>query len=215
MSTRKPNINDILGEIHEHSISLENRTLFLHGLPDDDHNDSGTEFRMANKFLKNILLLDEVEEAITIHQHNIGGEWQSGMVIYDAISTAKSHISVICHGEVMSMGTVILQSADDRCAMPNCHFMFHYGTTGIGHREYISALSWADIEKKQTKQMLEMYVKRCKNSEYFKNKTDNYIRKFLDSKFKAKGDWHLSSEEAKYYGFIDKIIGLDCELKDI
>lgn len=208
-------LNDILEEIHDYGINVNDRILYLHGLPDTDQEDSGVEFRMANKFLKNILFLDKQEKAITVHQHNIGGEWQSGMVIFDAISTAKSHISVVCHGEIMSMGTVVLQSADVRYSMPNCHFMFHFGSTGIGHREYISAHSWAEIEKAQTKVMMNMYAKRCANGEFFQDKSEYQIKRFLDSKFKTKGDWHLLPEEAKYYGFIDKLIGLDCELKDI
>lgn len=211
---RDDKTNDILEEIHNYCIDLANRTLFLHGNISSDE-DNGVEFRMSNRFLKNILILDKTEEPIVIHQQNIGGEWQSGMMIYDAIANARSHVSLVCHGEAISSGTIVLQAADIRYSMPNCHFMFHYGFSGIGDGEYLSAHSLAEMEKIQTRNMLNIYANRCKDGEFFKGKSHNQIKKYLDTKFKAKGDWHLEADKAKYYGFIDKIIGVDCELKDL
>lgn len=212
---RNPHSNDIIEEIHEYCIDIGKNIIYLHGHMTNVEEDLGTEFRMANRFLKNLLCLDKEDDKITVHQQNIGGEWQSGIMIYDTIKNAQSHVAIVCHGEVMSMGTIIMQAADSIISMPNCHFVFHYGFTGIGEREYTAGHSWAEMEKRQTKKMMEIYSSACTKGEFFKGKTESQVRKFLDTKFKSKGDWHLDPEEAKYYGFIDKIIGIDCELKDL
>lgn len=205
---------DILKELHEYNIGYDQRTLYLHGNTDNIDGDSGVEYRMANRLIKNINLLDKDSQKILIHQHNIGGEWESGMMIYDSIITAQSYITMVCHGEVMSMGTVILQAADLRLAMPHCTFMFHFGSI-VADGNYLEVTSYMELQRKRNHQMLDIYADRCMNSSHFKGKKQYHIKKFLDTKFRNKSDWYLDAEEAKSYGFIDGIIGIDYELKDI
>mgnify|MGYP000339029825 CR=1 FL=1 len=205
---------DIVEKIHDYCIDLTNRTIYLHGSQKSDE-DSGVDFKMSNAFLKNINVLESSPATISIHQQNIGGEYQSGMMIYDAIKQAKSHINIICHGEVMSMGTIILQAADLRLSMPNCHFMLHYGYVSSDDRNPLAAKSWLEMEDRQLGLMLDIYADKMKNSDEFKDRNKNYIKQWLRTKFKNKVDWHLSPPEALKYGLIDGIIGQGYELQKL
>lgn len=200
--------------VHENLIDPKDRVMFLHGSaePDSDQ-DGGVNWKMANQFHKNIYLLDKSPDPIIIHQHSIGGEHPSGMMIYDLIKNSKSHSTMICHGEVCSMGTVILQAPDVRLAMPSCSFLIHYGFTS-GDGAYQDVQNRSRFEHILTTRMLDIYAERCCEGEYFKGKNKSKVRNFLYTKLKS-GDWWLDAKEAKYYGFIDGILHVDVDIQDI
>ena len=51
--------------------------------------------RMSNKFLKNLTNIRKYNhKPIIIHQHSIGGEWESGMMIYDVIQQSAVQIYI-------------------------------------------------------------------------------------------------------------------------
>ena len=193
-----------LSQIHEHFIDYKRRVIFLHGSFDDKEEDNGVDWKMSNTFLKNMYVLDKTKEEITIHQHNIGGEWLSGMMIYDLIKNAQSYCSVICHGEVCSMGTIILQAADNRLAMPNCDFMFHYGSTD-GEGDFRDIRNKIKFEEQQMEKMFNIYAERCQHGEFFNEKSFSQTKNWLKTKLKS-GDWFLTAHEAKHYGFIDGVM---------
>ncbi len=202
--------HDILEELHQHNILVETRELFIHGEPDDASQDSGVEFRMAAKFLKNIRYLEQCsDEPIIIHQHSIGGNWDAGMIIYDAITSSHCHIIFIMHGTACSMGSIVPHSADTRIIMPSCTFMVHTGYTDIGGHTYKQSQSWAEMEKRQTDIMLDIYASVAINSPFsIANKMDDKkIKKFLMSKMDQKEDWWLFASDAVKYGFADAILG--------
>ena len=215
MRAYNDNTNDIIEEIHDYCIHVEKRQIYLHGHISDSDEDDGTTFKMSNRFIKNMALLDKKDSEIVIHQHNIGGDWGAGMMIYDRIAHASSHISIVCHAEVMSMGTIITQAADIRYGMPHCVFMFHHGFSDISGNQHLAAQSWAAHEKDMENVMINIYAEKCKNGVQFEGKSLSQVKTFIKHKFNSKIDWFLTSEKAKEYGFIDKVIGLDCELKDI
>ena len=212
---RPININDILEEIHDYCIDIENREIYLHSHSLHTDDDPGVEFKMANRFIKNLFWLDKNPGTINIHLNSIGGDFYSGLMIYDVVQTSRSHINMICHGEVASIGTVILQAADVRISMPNCNFMLHFGSGSAGDENYINAQSYQESHNKLVSTMLNIYAEKCKNGVFFKGKTKNQIKSFLRNKFKTKGDWYINAVEAQHYGFIDKIVGVDCELKNL
>lgn len=204
-----------MNSVHDPCVDVKGRVIFLHGeMEDKEESDPGTDWRMANRFMKNMYLLDRRPSDTIIHQHNIGGDWESGMSIYDMISQSPSNITVLCHGEVMSMGTVILQAADNRIAMPNCTFMFHYGAGGV-YEDWKKLESYVDAGRAQNTQMLDIYVERCQHGEAFQGRTLKQIRRTITEKFAFKTDWYLTAEGAKYYGFIDAIIGEDLEMGEL
>ena len=79
-----------ISEAHENDIIVSTREIFLHSSVDDEE-DNGIDYRSANRFLKNLKILESINsKPITIHQYSIGGEWESGMMIYDAIRQSPS-----------------------------------------------------------------------------------------------------------------------------
>jgi len=205
--------HDIIEEIHEYNIMLDTREIFLYGESDSEACDSGIDFRMANKFLKNLRLLESSgDNPIIIHQYSTGGEWHSGMSIYDMIHSSSCHIIFIMHGTACSMGSIVPQAADTKIIMPNCIFMVHDGYTGINsdltHKQ---SLSWNAMEVQTREVMLDIYCGVCVNGHLFqKEQADQKkIRKFIIDKLDQKEDWWLFARDAVRYGFADAVLGDD------
>ena len=194
---------------HTYDVIFDTREVFIHGEVDGDCFDSGVDFRMANKFVKNIQLLDkESKDPIIVHQHTDGGDWFSGMMIYDAIKSCTSYIILIMHGIAASMGSIIPQAADVRIIMPNCMFMIHNGSGSIDGT-YKKIQSYADLDKKIQGVMVDIYSQMITNGQFF---VDNgydikKIKKFILQKMDQKEDWWMSSEETVFYGFADAVLG--------
>lgn len=205
--------DELLESIHKYSIDLDRRVVFLHGSTDNSE-DSGVNWQMANTFLKNLYLLDLKPSSIIIHQHNIGGDYGSGMMIYDGILKASSYSVMVCHGETYSMGSVILQAADLRLSMPSCTFMVHDGQTIIDDN-YKQVQSYIHYDRECRKKMIEIYANRCQRSPYFQEKSMSNIKKYINTKLGQCGDWYMNAHQALEYGFIDGIIGEGYELKDL
>ena len=212
--SRNNNLNNLIEESHDYGISYDTRELFVHGSLSSDDGDPGVDWRMSNKLLKNLRLLEKTEAPICIHQYSMGGEWESGMMMYDAVNNSSCFITVLCHGATMSMATVILQAADLRASMPNCVFMIHEGSIHLGgtHKQ---GQAWAAADKKNALQMLEIFANRCAIGEAFQGKSKAQIKKFLQQKFNSKEDWIITAEEALYYGIIDEIVGENRKYKNI
>lgn len=205
------NNNENAKDVHDYNLDIINRHIFLNNSPSvvDDGN-PGVEHKMANTFIKNIRILDSLSNSpIIIHMHSIGGNWNDGMAIFDAISTCKSRVSIIVYGQAESMSSIILQAADCRIMMPNAYFMCHFGSSGyIGN--YLDVQQSAAFEKRFTDKMFEIYTEVCANGKFFSDQnpkpSPGKIKAFLKRKFKE-GDWYLDAEESVYYGFADGILG--------
>jgi ATP-dependent protease ClpP protease subunit len=202
--------NDILEEIHQHNILVETREIFLHGEPGSENEDSGVDYRVGMKFLKNMRFLEQSsDQPIIIHQHGIGGDFDVGMSIYDIIHNSPCYIIMIAYGTACSISTLILQAADIRVAMPNCSFLIHGGQTGIYGLTHKESQSWAEIEQKQYETMLNLYTKAIIGGEFFVNNgmDEKKVYKFISTKLDRKSDWWLLSNGALEMGFIDGVLG--------
>ena len=140
---------------------------------------------------------------------SVGGEWDSGMAIYDAINMCQSYVTIIAYGQASSMSSIVLQAADKRVMTPSAHFMLHYGSVDCGG-DHLSAHNYAKVDKKNTETMIGIYSEGCLNSKYFKEHysdlTDDKVRNYLKRKLKD-GDWYLDANESVYYGFADCVLG--------
>ena len=199
---------DSLGEIHNYGVDIKDREIYLHSVKDGGEDDPGVDYRMAINFVKNVRYLDSLNNnEIRINMQSIGGSWQAGMTIYDAISACKSYITIVAYGQAESMSGVILQAADKRLMSPSTHFMAHFGSTDCSG-EYLSSQNWAELDKSNLELMLDIFAAKCfKAGKFFKerkyniSKTKSYIKRKMKN-----GDWYLSSSEAVYYGFTDGIV---------
>jgi len=200
----------IIHDLHAYGLNIEGREIFLHSYIENTEEEPGIDYRSAAVFLKNITLLDSLtEKPITVHMFTIGGMWESGMAMYDAIRSCKSYVTVYVHGQASSMSSIVLQAADFRVMMPNSHYMCHFGSTGFeGHFLNYQALS--KQERLNGKVMIDIYSDKMVNSQFFNDKHPSgdtvKAHSFIKRKLKD-GDWYLSPEDAVYYGFADCVWG--------
>lgn len=196
-----------LNQVHEYSIDIENREIFLHSHIDDE-NESGVDYRASINLIKNIRILESLsDKPILIHMDLCGGSWSSGIAMYDTIKMSNCYIKLIVYGRAESMSTIILQGADERILMPNSYLMIHFGSinTEVTVEQYMAE---SEFYKRELNKMMLIYSERCKNGEYFKNRKD--VPRELKRLIKTRGDWYLNPEESIYYGFADKILEEKC-----
>lgn len=119
------------------SVAVPTRTIYMGSVDPtgginsgEDAEEPGTDFRMAERVIKGMHILDSLDDdPITIIMNNVGGDEYHGLGIYDAIKTAKSKTIIKVYGQAMSMGSIILQAGDKRYVSPNATIMVHLGNT--------------------------------------------------------------------------------------
>ena len=89
--------------------------------------------------------------------------------------------------------------------MPNCCWMIHKGSTGIGHRDRIPASSGLSGKIIGDKRMMLIYAEACGNSEVWSGRDTASIMGSMNKMLNAKGDWFMNAEEAVHYGFCDEV----------
>lgn len=194
---------DDIDKLHDYGLYVPKRTIYIGSENVDmDGGETGTDALMAERAVKNLLILDsQSQENITIVMNNLGGDWYHGMAIYDAIKACKSHITIKAYGYVMSMGSVIMQAADDRIMTPNARMMIHHGYQGMGSTHTKIFEAWADESKKVTQEMIDIYLEKIRQKH--PDFTDKKLDKMLNF------DTILTASEAIELGLADKILGED------
>lgn len=200
---------DTMADVHTYGLDVKSREIYLHGYVSNCDEDPGVDYRMAANFIKNIRLLDLMNnDPIFIHMHSIGGEWNDGMAMYDAISLTKSYVTIITYGQAESMSSVLFQSADNRVMMPNAYFMSHFGSS-VYSGNFFDAQNAAKFDLTILDTMLDIYTESCMSGKYFKEHYDpideDKVKSFLRRKLKS-GDWYLNAHESVYYGLSDCVL---------
>lgn len=153
----------------------------------------------AQNLIKGLHVLElENNNPINIIWVSYGGEWDAGMAIYDYIKGLKSHVTITCYGRVRSMGTIILQAADERVLSKNCLYMMHYGSFGLNSQHTQDALAGADRVKLENTLMEDIYLEKIKQVK--KRYTRAQLQDFI------KYDKYLSPQEAVDLGLADRIL---------
>lgn len=125
---------DAIDQFHDYGLYIPQRTLYMGSELVSEESESGTDALMAERMIKNLLILDKEGEEICIVMNNLGGDVTHGLAIYDAIKACKSKIIIKAFGHAMSMGSVIFQAADERVMAPSAVMMIHVGSTSnAGH----------------------------------------------------------------------------------
>lgn len=200
-------IRDDIEKFHDYNIYLPKRTIYIGSEENNiEHGESGTDGGMAARAIKNLHVLESVnQEPIYIIMNNIGGDVNHGLAIYDAVKACKSHVTITAIGHAMSMGSIILQAADERIMTENAMQMIHYGTLGVsGHA--LTAYKVTEENKRVDKWMESMYMEKIKQ------KLPNYklgeLKKLLDH------DTFLTATQSLKLGLADTILGQSKELKN-
>ncbi len=195
--------------VHDFDIDLEKRDIFLFGREDSyvEADEPGVDYRMANRFIKNLRILQSLaSDPILIHMKTNGGIWEEGIAIYQAIKACPNHVTILNYTHARSMSSIILQAADWRAMFPFSVFMYHDGTiTTDGTVKQF----WTEGEqlKAQTKLMFDIYLESCEEAPAFKGKSRAQIRQHLRYQMDKKEEVYLTAEETVEHGFADVVFG--------
>ncbi|HEX6497411.1 MAG TPA: ATP-dependent Clp protease proteolytic subunit [Micromonosporaceae bacterium] len=152
--------------------------------------------QVANRICAQLLLLaaEDPERDINLYINSPGGSVYSGMAIYDTMQFVTNDVATIAMGMAASMGQLLLCAGTKgkRYALPHARIMMHQPSGGIGGTA-------ADIAI-QAEQML--YTKRMfqERVAFHTGQTREQIEADSDR------DRWFTAEEAREYGFIDKVI---------
>tara|TARA_E500000331_G_C17225568_1_gene700155 strand:+ start:842 stop:1525 length:684 start_codon:yes stop_codon:yes gene_type:complete len=210
MTSIKKTTSELIHDVHNFSINVGSREIFLNSHVADCEEESGVDWRMATKFNKNVRLLTSgasSEEPILIHMHTVGGNWEDGLAIYDIIkSCTNTHITIIAYAHARSMSSIIFQSADTRIFMPNAIWLMHMGDMGFdGQAQSFEAeAEWA---KKDHDRMLDIYTESAYGSVAYEGKSKKQIKSFIDKGIRLKQEWYMSARSAIEHGYADAVFG--------
>jgi ATP-dependent Clp protease protease subunit len=192
---------DEIDRFHDYSLYMPTRTIYIGSEAyDGEGGESGVDGLMAERLVKNISILDSLsQDPIIIIMNNPGGDWYHGIAIYDAIKSAKSHVTIKIYGMAMSMGAVILQAADERLLAPSAKIMIHYGEMGLGSVHSKVFDKWSDENKRLNEDMETIFLAKIQE------KQPKYKLKKLKQLLNF--DTILTAQEAISLGLADKILG--------
>jgi ATP-dependent Clp endopeptidase proteolytic subunit ClpP len=181
---------DDVDKFFDYSIHIPSRTLYMGPEVDEE---------MAERFLKGMHLLEGISKdvGITILMDNVGGDEYHGLAIYDAIATSKCHITVIGYGNVMSMGSWIIQAADERVLAPNATVMIHYGSW-VAEGTKGEVLAGAREMERLNRIMEETYLAKMRVAD--PQFTLTKLKKMLDT------DSFMPAVEAVRLGLADRVL---------
>jgi ATP-dependent Clp protease, protease subunit len=166
---------------------LKDRIIFL-GTPIDD--------QIANLVVAELLHLESEEQDtdISIYINSPGGSVYAGLTIYDAMQFVRPDIQTTCVGIAMSMGALLLAGGTKgkRAALPNAKTLLHQVSGGFEGQA-------TDIEI-QAREVIS--VKRRLEEIIAEHSGQPLERVSKD----MERDYFMTSEEAREYGIIDRVV---------
>ena len=138
---------------------------------------------------------------IILYLDTVGGEITSGYRLIDTIVWSKTPVHIVNMGTCYSMGFYIFIAGDVRYASKNARFLLHDGTIGFSNS-----------------------TGKARDLVEFNDRVESRIRDdvltwtgitkdIYDSKIRT--EWYMFADEAKSFGLVDKIIGIDCDFDEI
>jgi ATP-dependent Clp protease, protease subunit len=166
---------------------LKERIIFITGPIEDG---------MASLVVAQLLFLeaDNPKKEVSIYINSPGGIVTSGLAIYDTMQFIRPQVSTLCTGQAASMGSLLLAAGakDMRFALPNARIMVHQPSGGFQGQATDIMLHAQEI----------LNLKRRLNEIYVRH-TGQPLKKIEDA---LERDMFLTSEMAKDFGLIDKVI---------
>ena len=166
---------------------LRERVIFLVGPVND---------QTANLVVAQLLFLESEnpDKDISLYINSPGGSVSAGLSVYDTMQFVKPDVSTLCMGLAASMGAFLLAagSKGKRFALPNSRIMIHQPSGGAQGQA-------TDIEI-QAREILKL---RESLNRILSQRTGQTLEKVRAD---SERDFFMSSDEAKDYGLIDKVI---------
>ncbi len=166
---------------------LRERIIFV-GMPVDDH--------VANLVIAQLLFLEaeDPDRDITLYINSPGGIVTAGLAIYDTMQYIKPDVCTLCLGQAASMAAVLLAGGakGKRFALPHSRIMLHQPMGS-----FQGQATDVDIQAREILRLRDLI-----NHILVKHTGQPLERIQQDTE----RDFYMSSEEAKNYGIIDKIL---------
>ncbi|MBC8179158.1 MAG: ATP-dependent Clp endopeptidase proteolytic subunit ClpP [Deltaproteobacteria bacterium] len=151
---------------------------------------------MANIIIAQMLFLEseDPDKDINVYINSPGGSVTAGLAIYDTMQYIKPDIATICMGQTTSMAALLLAAGTKgkRYALPHGRVMIHQPLGGAQGQA-------TDIDI-HAREILKI---RDELNAILAKHTGQDIKKIRKD---TERDYFMSSEEARKYGIIDKVI---------
>jgi ATP-dependent Clp protease protease subunit len=151
---------------------------------------------MANIIIAQMLFLEseDPDKDINIYINSPGGSVTAGLAIYDTMQYIKPDIATICMGQTTSMAALLLAAGTKgkRYALPHSRVMIHQPLGGAQGQATDIGIHAREILK--TRDELNGILAKHTGQDIEKIRKD------------TERDYFMSSEEAKEYGIIDRVI---------
>jgi ATP-dependent Clp protease, protease subunit len=172
---------------------LKKRIVFLGQEVDND---------VANRICGQLLLLaaEDGERDINLWINSPGGSVDAGLAIYDIMQFVHNDVSTVVMGMAASMGQLLLCAGTlgKRYALPSARVLMHQPHGGVGGTA-------ADVAI-QAEQMI--HAKRRVQSLIARH-TGQLVERIEEE---SDRDRWFTAEEARAYGFVDRVIGSAAEV---
>ncbi|MBM3261134.1 hypothetical protein FJY93_01810 [Candidatus Kaiserbacteria bacterium] len=208
---RRMRIGDHFPEaIHTYRIDREQFIIYIGGDPEaeaaEDGGESGVEYRMADRFERNLTTLSGIDpkRPILVVMASCGGDWEEGMQMAAAILTSPNPITVLAVKWPRSMTSLIPLAADRFLIRPPARYMIHrgtYGFTGLDHQAETE-----DTERRISRElMLLIYCSRLKEQGIHSKRSEEEIRDIVNKEMLEKIDVWKSADQAVLEGYADGV----------
>src|SRR5216110_1342875 len=151
---------------------------------------------IANLIVAQLLHLEseDPDKDISLYINSPGGDVYAGMAIYDTMQFIKPDVQTICVGIAMSMGALLLSggAGGKRMALPNAKILIHQVSSSFQGQA-------TDIEI-HAKEIIDV---RRRLDEIIATHAHRDLEQVRQD---TERDYFMSSEEAKEYGIIDRVI---------
>lgn len=154
------------------------------------------EDNMANTIIAQMLFLEseDPDKDINLYLNSPGGVTTSGLAIYDTMQYIRPDVATICVGQSASLAALLLAAGakGKRYALPNARIMIHQPLGGMQGQATDIDIHAKEILK--TRDTLNQILAKHTGQDIERIQRD------------TERDFFMSSEEAKAYGIIDKVI---------
>jgi ATP-dependent Clp protease protease subunit len=161
------------------------------------------EDSMSNIIIAQMLFLEseDPDKDINIYINSPGGSVTAGLAIYDTMQYIRPDVATICMGQTTSMAALLLASGTKgkRYALPHSRVMIHQPLGGAQGQATDIDIHAREILK----------IRDNLNAILAKHTGQDIARIRKDTE----RDFFMSSEEAKEYGIVDRVISKR-EMKD-
>ena len=143
----------------------------------------------------------EKRQPIILYITSNGGEIDSGFELIDVIQSSKTPVYTVNLGYQYSMGLLIGLAGHKRFSTKNARFLMHDGS-GLVYNSIAKAQDQMTFQAKAIERIKQYILSRS-----------NLTEEEYNSKYRI--EWYMFAEEAKEKGFVDYIIGEDCDLDEV